>query len=159
MEQRTGCRQPLDRGDVSAVSCILYSLSDPGPDRIRKLLRWNPIFGYRRPHVLHSSSIEVHYGFQHSSIKASRPKNTIARKTTSRASGNPRGKRLVLPCIYSAEAKIRTFIEMRCRFPTHDTIVWPNDHGPKPSSDACCSSASVPESRPHHGGEDGQESR
>jgi hypothetical protein len=29
-EQRTGCRQPLDRDDVSAVSCILYSLSDPG---------------------------------------------------------------------------------------------------------------------------------
>jgi hypothetical protein len=78
-EHRTGCRQPLDRGDVSAASCILYSLSDPGPDRIRKLLRWNPIFGYRRPHVLHSSSIEVDYGFQHSSIKAN------ARRTQSPA--------------------------------------------------------------------------
>jgi hypothetical protein len=45
------------------------------------------------------------------------------------------------------------------RFLTHNTIVWPNDHGPKPSSDAFCSSASVPESRPNRGGEDGQESR
>jgi hypothetical protein len=45
------------------------------------------------------------------------------------------------------------------RFPTHDTIVWPNDHGPKPSRDACGSSSSVRESRPNRGGEDGQESR
>ena len=37
--------------------------------------------------------------------------------------------------------------------------VWPSDHGPKPTGDACDSSASVRESRPNRSGEGGHESQ
>ena len=36
---------------------------------------------------------------------------------------------------------------------------WPNDRGPKPSSEAYCSNASVRESRPYLGAEGGRESQ